>query len=81
MIIYDNFEIEQINCTLMMKDLSLQFKVNLELHYKYFPNIYLIYKDTKIEAIVSKEVITLLGVETSLTRDNYNKLYTLQKHL
>jgi len=78
---FQNFKLEKIDSMHILKDIEYQFAVNLNEYKKVLPEVYLVYKNTKSIAVVSKLLITPIGLAYTLTKSDINNLKLFQYNL
>lgn len=81
MIKFKDFTIEPIFSKKMLKDIELQFEVDLQIYKNNFPYGYLVYKDNKSIAIISKSSIIPIGLAYSLTDEDILNIQFFQNEI
>lgn len=79
MVQVNDLKFEQIETMDKLKDIELQFEVNLYEYINSMPNVYIVYKDTKSISIVSKRLLTPIGLSYTLTHDDIWSIHMFQK--
>lgn len=81
MIKFKDLDLEQIELNCILKDIEFQFEVDLKKFENYLPNIYLVYKDTKSIAVISKSLIVPIGLAYSLTKKDIENINLFQSYI
>lgn len=67
MIKFKDFTFEKVELKQILKEIELQFEVDLTEHKNYLSDVYIVYKETKCVAVISEYLITPIGLSYTLT--------------
>lgn len=81
MTIFKDMKLDQIDSNYILKDIEFQFEVDLKEYKKCLPNVYLVYKDAKSIAVISKSLITPIGLAYILTKKDIVNINLFQNNM